>query len=55
MSILGQMVDDIKLATLNKYPVECYNEFANVPDSEIIVQKAKEMLSKYEGGVKYEL
>ena len=54
MSILGQMVDDIKLATLNKYPVECYNEFANVPDSEIIVQKAKEMLSKYEGGVKYE-
>lgn len=47
MSILGQMVDDIKLATYEKYPVECYNEFANVPETEIIIAKAEEMLTRY--------
>lgn len=47
MSILGQMVDDIKLATHEKYPVECYNEFANVPETEIIIAKAEEMLTQY--------
>ena len=30
MSILGQMVDDIKLATDGNIPYICYNEFANV-------------------------
>ena len=44
MSILGQMVDDIKLATDSKLPVACYNEFAEVPSTKIIISKAKEML-----------
>lgn len=47
MSILGQMVDDIKLATDGKYPVHCYNEFANVPEPDIAIQMAEDMLKQY--------
>lgn len=47
MSILGQMVDDVILATGNKRPVESYGEFANVPSSEIILTRVDEMLKKY--------
>ncbi|MCI2061938.1 MAG: 3-methyl-2-oxobutanoate dehydrogenase subunit VorB [Eubacteriaceae bacterium] len=44
MSILGQMVDDVKLATDNKFPVKCYSEFSNVPDPAIIIERAEKML-----------
>ena len=47
MSILGQMVDDIKLETDGKYPVHCYNEFANVPEPDIAIQMAEDMLKQY--------
>jgi 2-oxoglutarate ferredoxin oxidoreductase subunit alpha len=47
MSILGQMVDDVILATGNKRPVESYGEFANVPSAEIILDRVDEMLKKY--------
>ncbi len=50
MSILGQMVDDVILATGNTRPVESYGEFANVPSAKVILQRAEEMLKKY-GGV----
>lgn len=47
MNILGQMVDDIKLAVDNRYPVEYYGEFANVPETEVIIERAKNMFQKY--------
>lgn len=47
MSILGQMVDDVKLAIDNRRPVEFYGEFANVPSEEIILERVQEMLKKY--------
>ena len=47
MSILGQMVDDVILATGNRRPVESYGEFANVPDSRVILERVREMLKKY--------
>lgn len=47
MNILGQMTDDIILATGNKLPVEFYGEFWNVPSEEKIIEKAKEIISKY--------
>ena len=47
MSILGQMVDDVVLATGNRRPVESYGEFANVPDSRVILERVREMLKKY--------
>ena len=47
MSILGQMVDDVILATGNRRPVESYGEFANVPDSKVILERVREMLKKY--------
>ena len=47
MSILGQMVDDVVLATGNRRPVESYGEFANVPDSKVILERVREMLKKY--------
>lgn len=46
MSILGQMRDDVVLASGNKYPVEDYTEFSNVPSEDIIVERARAMLSK---------
>lgn len=44
MNILGQMVEDIRTATQFKYPVESYRTFFDVPDSERIVEMAKETL-----------
>lgn len=52
MSILGQMKDDIVLATENRYPVEVYSEFSEVPSEEKIIQKAAEMLEKWQSGGK---
>lgn len=47
MSILGQMVDDVVLATGNKRPVEAYGEFAFVPSTDVILERVNEMLKKY--------
>lgn len=47
MSILGQMRDDVILAANNSRPVEYYGEFANVPSSAVIIDRAKELLKKY--------
>lgn len=50
MNILGQMVDDVKLATGSRYPVEFYGTYFDVPESEVIVEKARAIIEK--GGVK---
>jgi 2-oxoglutarate ferredoxin oxidoreductase subunit alpha len=44
MSILGQMVDDIKMSVKCSLPVLHYGDFANVPDPYDIINKAKELL-----------
>ncbi len=46
MNILGQMRDDVVLATGNRRPVEVYGEFANVPGEEIILDRVRAMLAK---------
>ena len=46
MNILGQMVDDVKLATHGKKPVDHYGSIFEIPEVEGIVNKAKEMLAK---------
>lgn len=46
MNILGQMVDDVKLATGGKYPVDHYGSIFEIPESDGIIAKAKEMLEK---------
>ena len=46
MSILGQMCDDVILATGNKHPVESYGEFTNVPSEEVILEKVQQMLKQ---------
>ena len=46
MNILGQMVDDIKLATDAKYPIEFYGTFFDVPESDRIIEIAKEMIER---------
>ena len=48
MNILGQMVDDVKLATEGKYPVDHYGSIFEIPESDGIIAKAKEMLKKEE-------
>ncbi len=45
MSILGQMVDDVVLACGNRVPVGFYGEFSQVPEPEIIVERAAAMLN----------
>lgn len=47
MNILGQMRDDIVLASGNRLPVEFYGEYWHTIDERKIVAKAKEMLEKY--------
>lgn len=47
MNILGQMREDIVIACKNKVPVESYCEFSKVPEEELIIQHAAEMLEKY--------
>ncbi|AKA69514.1 MULTISPECIES: 3-methyl-2-oxobutanoate dehydrogenase subunit VorB [Clostridium] len=44
MNILGQMVEDVVLATNNKYPVYAYATVKEVPETDIIIRKAKEIL-----------
>ena len=46
INILGQMVDDVKLAVENKYPVGFYGTFFGLPEPEEIVAQAKAMLDK---------
>ena len=41
INILGQMVDDVKLAVENKYPVGFYGTFFGLPEPEEIVAQAK--------------
>ena len=48
MNILGQMVDDVKLATEGKYPVDHYGSIFEIPETDGIIAKAKEMLKKGE-------
>ena len=43
---IGQMVDDVKLAVENKYPVGFYGTFFGLPEPEEIVAQAKAMLEK---------
>jgi len=49
MNILGQMVDDVKLATGGKYPVDNYGSIFNIPESDGVIEKIKEMLKEVEG------
>lgn len=46
MNILGQMTDDVRLATGGKYPVEHFGSFYQIPEPADIIKKAKEMLKK---------
>ena len=46
MNILGQMVDDVKLATEGKVPVDHYGSIYEIPEPEGIIAKAQEMLAK---------
>lgn len=48
MNILGQMVDDVKLATEGKYLVDHYGSIFEIPETDGIIAKAKEMLKKGE-------
>ena len=46
MNILGQMVEDVKLATEGKVPVDHYGSIYEIPEPEGIIAKAQEMLAK---------
>lgn len=46
MSILGQMVDDIRLAVGDKLPVYKYTTVKDVPETEIILEKVKKLLKE---------
>ena len=46
MSILGQMRDDVLLATENRYPVDSYTEFSEVPSEEKILARVRAMLGE---------
>lgn len=46
MSTLGQMVDDIKVATRSAYPVDNYGSMMALPESADIIAKAKAMLKE---------
>ena len=45
MNILGQMVDDVLLVTKNKYPVYSYATVKEVPETDIIIEKVKDVLA----------
>ena len=51
MNILGQMTDDIILATGGRYPVKYYGEFANVPDAGVCVERAEAFLREIRGKI----
>lgn len=46
MNILGQMMDDVKLAVGSGYPVDHYGSIFEIPESDGIIAKAKKMLKK---------
>ena len=46
INILGQMVDDVKLATDCKYPVGFVGSFFDVPDPDDIIAEVKKMLAE---------
>ena len=46
INILGQMVEDIKLATNCDYPVGFYGTYYDLPESDVIVERAKALLEK---------
>ena len=46
MNILGQMTDDVRLATQENYPVDHYGSIFEIPETDGIIEKAKEMLKK---------
>ena len=46
MNILGQMMDDVKLAVESRYPVDHYGSIFEIPEPDGIIAKAKEMLKK---------
>ena len=46
INILGQMVDDVKLAIGQRVPVDFYGTFFGLPESDDIIAKAKQLLEK---------
>ena len=46
INILGQMVDDVRLAIRDSRPVDFYGTFFGLPESDVIVEKARAMLEK---------
>lgn len=46
VNILGQMGDDVRLATGSKYPVEFTGSFYSVPETDEIIANAKKILGK---------
>lgn len=46
INILGQMVDDVRLAICDSRPVDFYGTFFGLPESDVIVEKARAMLEK---------
>ena len=46
INILGQMVDDIRLAVNDKVPVEHYGSIFDIPESEGIIEKIEKWLKK---------
>lgn len=48
MSMIGQVVDDIKLATNCRYPVERFGSMKALPDTEEIIDAARNMIKEVE-------
>lgn len=46
INILGQMVDDVRLATKCQYPIESVRTFFDVPDVDEIIEQSKTLLAK---------
>ena len=46
INILGQMVDDVKLAVDCKYPVGFCGTFFGLPEPDVIIEQALAMLEK---------
>lgn len=46
INILGQMVDDVKLAVGQRVPVDFYGTYFGLPESDDIIAKAKQLLEK---------
>lgn len=46
INILGQMVDDIRLAVQNKVPVEHYGSIYEIPETEGIIERLEQWLNK---------